>query len=168
MMRWYVVHTQPQAETRALWHLRRQGFECFMPRIRKLVRHARKVEARLAPLFPRYLFVHLRLDAVRWRSINGTRGVVTLLANGDTPLPVADGTVETLYRQCDAQDAVPLSTLGLFTKGLKVRIVGGAFAGQVCEVAEAPSQDCERVRLLLNFLGVQTSLHLPSYVIEAA
>jgi transcriptional antiterminator RfaH len=168
MMRWYVVHTQPQAETRALWHLRRQGFECFLPRIRKLVRHARKVEPRLVALFPRYLFVRLRLDAVRWRAINGTRGVVNLLANGDSPLPVPHGAVETLHRQCDAEDAVPPSALGLFTKGLKVRIMSGAFIGQVCEVVEAPSQGCDRVQLLLNFLGVQTNLYLPPHAIEAA
>ena len=33
MTRWYVVHTQPQAEAKALWHLENQGFDCFLPRI---------------------------------------------------------------------------------------------------------------------------------------
>ena len=169
MIHWYVVHTQPQVEARALWHLQRQGFECFLPRIRKLVRHARKVEAKLIPLFPRYLFVHFHLDAVRWRAINGTRGVVHLLANGHSPLPVPQGVVETLRRQCDEHDAVPLAALGIFTKGRKVRIKSGAFVGQVGEVVEISSQGyCDRVQLLLSFLGVQTSLQLPSYAIEAA
>jgi transcriptional antiterminator RfaH len=167
-MRWYVVHTQPQAETRALWHLRNQGFDCFLPRIRKLVRHARKVEAKLAPLFPRYLFVQFGLNAVRWRSINNTRGVINLLANGDSPLAVREGVVEELIKQCDRQSAVPLAALGIFAKGVKVRIKAGAFAGQVGEVIEVCSQCCDRVQLLLNFMGVQTSLQLPSYAIEAA
>ena len=78
MIRWYVVHTQPQAEEKACWHLATQGFECFLPRVVGIKRHARRVQPVLAPLFPRYLFACFDLDATRWRAINGTRGVVAV------------------------------------------------------------------------------------------
>jgi transcriptional antiterminator RfaH len=85
MTRWYVVHTQTQAEERAIWHLANQGLSCFLPRIRIVRRHARKVTPVLAPLFPRYLFLRFELDVARWRAINGTRGVGRLLTMALTP-----------------------------------------------------------------------------------
>ena len=74
MERWYVVHTAPNGEARATAHLRRQGFETFMPRFAKLRRHARRTEKILAPLFPRYLFIQMNLSVDRWRAVNGTVG----------------------------------------------------------------------------------------------
>lgn len=165
-MRWYVVHTQSQAEDRALWHLQNQGFRCFLPRIRKLRRHARKVEPGLFPLFPRYLFVNFARETTRWRTINGTRGVVSLLANGPTPLPVPRGMVENLMAQCDESGITALSAFGTFTKGLKVRITSGIFTGQAGEIVLTRGHD--RVQVLLHLLGVQTPVELPSYAVEAA
>ena len=122
MTPWYVVHTQARAEERAVWHLENQGFECFLPRVRTVRRHARKVTPIVAPLFPRYLFVRFELNVAWWRAINGTRGVVRLLTNGNLPLAVPFGVVEALLNKCNRQFTVPLAAMGLFTRGLKVRI----------------------------------------------
>lgn len=168
MTRWYVVHTKPRAEAKAVWHLQNQGFQYFMPRIRALRKHARKVTTVLAPLFPHYLFVRLELNAVRWRAINGTRGVVRLLTDGSLPSPVPTGVVETLLTKCDRQGAVPLTAMGLFAKGLKVRIRSGSFAGQTAEINELFAEESDRVRVLLTLLGAEAELQLPSYAIEAA
>ena len=60
---WYVTHTKPRQEIRAEEHLQRQGFHCFLPRIkRKRIRLKQRVEP-IEPMFPRYLFV--RLDPSR-------------------------------------------------------------------------------------------------------
>jgi transcriptional antiterminator RfaH len=134
MMRWYVVHTRAQAEASALWHLANQGFNCFLPRILELRRHARQTRLVLVPLFPRYLFVRLDLNETRWRAINGTRGVVSLLANGPHPLPVPQGLVEMLLAKCDLRNTISLTAMGALTKGMKVRIMSGAFSGQLGEV----------------------------------
>jgi transcription elongation factor/antiterminator RfaH len=168
MTRWYVVHTQPQAEARALWHLENQGFCCFLPRVVELKRHARQVRPVLAPLFPRYLFIRFDVDVTRWRAINGTRGVVSLLANGPCPLPVPAGVVESLLTKCDRRGAAPLTAMGVFTEGVRVRIKSGAFSGQTGEITKVLAQGGDRVHVLLTLLGVQTDLRLPSYAIEAA
>ena len=52
MNRWYIVHTQPQAETKALWHLENQNFRCLYPRVLEVRHRARQAKAVLAPLFP--------------------------------------------------------------------------------------------------------------------
>jgi transcriptional antiterminator RfaH len=67
MKRWYVVHTQARQEARAQVNLRRQGFEAWLPVIRRARRDARRVDSTLASLFPRYLFVRLDLTSQPWR-----------------------------------------------------------------------------------------------------
>ena len=66
---WYVVHTQPHAEDKAIFNLRRQGFETYLPKYLRTRRHARRTEQVARPLFPRYLFVALDLAVQPWRAI---------------------------------------------------------------------------------------------------
>lgn len=167
MDRWYVVHTQPRAEDRALWHLANQGFECFLPRCLKTRRHARKTDTVLEPLFPRYLFTRFDADFARWRAINGSRGVVHLLTDGERPLAAPGEVIEKLRDGSDERGIMPLTALGMFWRGRKVRVSSGAFAGQTGEVSEVLGSGMDRVKILLSMLGVETSLELPSYALEA-
>src|SRR5690349_23061473 len=73
--RWFAVNTQPFAEARAQRNLENQGFRTFMPRRRKMLRHARKLTTVEAPLFPRYLFISFDPRRDQWRKVNGTFGV---------------------------------------------------------------------------------------------
>ena len=54
MSAWYVVRVKTAQEDRAVWHLKNQGFHVYMPKYRKTIRHARKVQNVLRPLFPGY------------------------------------------------------------------------------------------------------------------
>ncbi len=166
MKRWYVVYTQSRAENRAQWHLRNQGFECFVPRCRRTRRHARKTDTVLEPLFPRYLFVRFDVNASRWLAINSSRGVITLLTDGKRPVPVPNDVVEKLMAEADEQGVTPLASLGMFWKGQEIRIKSGPFAGQMGEVADVLAKERDRVQVLLSMLGVQTSMHVPSYSLE--
>ena len=166
MRRWFVVHTQPRAEERALWHLQNQGFHCFLPRFRKMRRHARRAQLTLEPLFPRYLFASFDPSVTAWRSINGTRGVVGVLVNGSAPQSVPHGVVEVLQNEADPGGATPLTALGVLREGLKVRIASGAFAGQTGEIAGISQKSSDRVQVLLDLLGATARLPVPSYAIE--
>jgi len=167
-MSWFVVHTQAHAEMRAIQHLERQGFRAFLPRIRKVRRHARKSELVVTPLFPRYLFIDLDLETQPWRAINGTRGVVRLLTSVPRPQAALQGFVERLLKQSDEDAIVPLSALGVITQHTKVKIVFGPFTGQVAELAEDLTCERNRVQVLLNLLGVQSRVKIPHWAIEAA
>jgi transcription elongation factor/antiterminator RfaH len=153
--RWYVAHTQPRAESRAVTHLEWQGYSVFCPRYRKTVRHARKAKQVLAPLFPNYLF--LRLDASRylWRAVNGTRGVVRLISQGETPAPLPRGIVEALLAKTNAGvvDWTPA-----FKIGQAVRIADGPFADLVGKLEHLDAAG--RVRVLLDLLGRHVSVAL--------
>lgn len=160
--RWFVVQAQPRRETRAIENLQQQGYRIFCPRVRKTVRHARKVSTVLAPLFPSYFFVPLDLTRDRWRSINGTRGVARIVLSGDGPAPVPRGVVESLQAKMNPDGSMNWSSS--LEVGQTVRIADGPFADLVGTLEHLGSDG--RVRVLLALLGrpVNVSLHQESLI----
>lgn len=167
MITWCVAHTHPLRELIAQKHLLDQGYEVYMPKFKKSIRHARKVQEKLAPLFPRYIFVGIDLSSARWRSVNGTRGVSHLLMSNDlNPAKVPTLVIDELRAQEIADGIVPVASLVNFVKGQKVRILDGAFADQMA-IFES-MDDKSRVQLLLTFMGREMKMPLPNYAVEAA
>ena len=166
MKRWYAAYTQPTAERRAVGHLRRQGFDAYLPLCRTIRRHARREETVLRPLFPRYVFVALDLEVDRWRSVNGTMGVSRLVSHGERPAALPGGVVEGLRISEIDEDVVPLSRLVLFDRGAKLRVLDGAFAGQT-GVYHSMSE-AERVVLLFDLIGREVRVEIPIHAVEAA
>ena len=166
MKQWFVVHTQPSKEIVACQHLVEQGFDAYLPKFKKTRRHARKVEEISAPLFPRYLFIGIDLEKDQWRSVNGTRGVSYLLMADNRPATIPLEIVEGLKDQETAEGLVLLNSMTLFTRGEKVRILEGAFKEYGAVFYDM--DDKQRVQLLLNCLGREMKVSLPSYAVEAA
>jgi transcriptional antiterminator RfaH len=164
--RWYVVQTQGHAETKACWHLARQGFETYLPRYLKRRRHARRVEMVPAPLFPRYLFVVIDIATQRWRSITSTIGVTQLICAGDLPAPVPSRVVELLKQREDEKGLVVLPPQPTFRAGDKIRILDGAFAD--CIGLFEGMRDFQRVSVLLDLLGRKVRVLLEGGAIVAA
>jgi transcription antitermination factor NusG len=148
--RWYVVMTQPNKEHFAVENLTAQGFRSFVPRQSVTYKHARRVSTRLAPVFPQYLFVILDPDAHRWRAVNGTFGVRRLINDGDRPVPVRAGVVETLAASCDASGLLIFRTATL-KAGDRIRLVSGPFAGALGSLQSLDASG--RVRLLLEIMS---------------
>ena len=166
MINWFVAHTHPLKESVAQQHLLEQGFDVYLPKFKKIRRHARKVEEVLVPLFPRYIFIGMNMEVARWRSVNGTRGVSYLLTNYDRPAVVPNYVIENLKSNEIAYGIVPVNSLITFAKGDKVRVTDGAFQDQIAifEMLD----DKQRVQLLLSFLGKEIKVVLPDYMVEAA
>lgn len=148
-LRWYAVHTQPCWEHRASARLTAQGYRVFCPLLRKVVRHARKSESKLVALFPGYLFLNLDISRDRWRSVNGTRGVIRLLAQRDIPQAIPPGIVEGLLSHVDMYDV--LAWMPVLSAGQRVRIIEGPFEDFVGTLQRMEGSD--RVHVLLDFLG---------------
>ncbi len=159
MKRWYVVHTHPRGERLAMVNLRRQGLDTYLPQYSKRRRHARRTEWIPAPLFPRYLFVAMDVEAVRWRAIHSTVGVRYLVCHGDSPAHVAAGIVEEIQAREDEQGLVAMDTPPPFDKGEIVRITAGAFCDQVGLFDCAT--DNERIIVLLELMGRHVKVRVP-------
>lgn len=158
MKQWHAVHVQSNAESRAEHHLRNQGFEVFLPKYRCQRKHARKVEQVLRPLFPRYLFVSLDPDQQRWRSINGTIGVLRLLSSGNEPLPVPPEIIQHIMDNRDESGIVVFNKKG-FKHGERLGVAVGAFAEFEGFFEEMDGN--ERVVLLLDFMGRKVRAKVP-------
>ncbi len=156
-MTWFVVYTLPQQEEVAARHLIRQGFDVYLPRYEKSVRHARKSSKVMRPLFPRYLFVSIDLDTQRWRSVNGTVGVKNIVSFGDKPAAVPEGVVEEIQARETENGAVRLEEVYPFKEGDRLEFVSGPFRDHVAVfLGKAPEQD--KVHVLLSLLGRETRL----------
>jgi len=146
--RWYLVRAQTGREAFAVEHLERQAFVTFLPRQPRSVRHARKLTVKLGAYFPGYLFVQLDLARQRWRSINGTLGVIHLVGRGERPAPVPNGVVEALQAAADARGVLQGPQL---QAGQQVRIIAGAFADKLAVIERL--DDAGRVRVLLDIVS---------------
>jgi transcriptional antiterminator RfaH len=121
---WFAVFTRPSQERRALANLERQGFACFLPE----VENGRPL--RVAPLFPRYLFLNALLGVQNLTPIRSTYGVRGLVR---------------LSRPVLAQ-------------GDRVRVSAGPFAG--AEAIFKTEKSGQRVLLLMELLGRQTTVEV--------
>lgn len=166
-MTWFVAHTQPRSEEIARLHLERQGFDVFLPRCRREVRHARRVAEVCSPLFPRYLFVGLDPERQRWRSVNGTHGVVYLISDKDRPLPVAEEVVAGLMARCDQDGFVPVvERQRQFAEGEQLRILAGPLADHVGVFQRVDER--QRVTLLLQLLARPVLVKVPAEALASA
>lgn len=158
MTAWFVVRAKTGAEERAVWHLNNQGFETYLPRYRKQVRHARKTSTVLKPLFPGYVFVNMDLGRQRWRSVNGTMGVISLVQFGDEPAPLPQAMIDAIRAREDAEGAVSVARDDL-KKGDRVRVREGAFADYMAILDEV--SDDKRVFLMLDLMGREVRVSVP-------
>lgn len=165
MKRWFVVHARPNGEQRALANLERQGFVAWLPLYRKHRRHARRVETVSRPLFPRYLFVSVDLEAERWRAILSTYGVAGLVGTGDGPEPVPDGIVEALQARADADGTFTLDRARQISPGDSVRVAAGPMRD--LEGIFHAATDSERVVVLLSLMGRHVRVTVSASDIEA-
>jgi transcriptional antiterminator RfaH len=147
--RWYVVRALPKREQGAEAHLAGQGFQVFLPKVSRNVRHARKTMAVQAPAFPGYLFVALDLQRDRWRSINGTFGVVSLIMAEERPVAVPRSVVETIIDYTDESGICRFDRD--LAEGQAIRVTAGPLAEAVGELVRLDKSG--RVRVLLEIMG---------------
>lgn len=166
MKRWYVVQTKSNQETLAVQQLRNQKFNVFFP----TYIHEKKNEAtgtvkkRTLPFFPSYLFVEFDVKRhARWKSINGTRGVVTLVGcTEDFLSPLPKGCVEEIMKRADERGNIRLEEavqqIIAFTSGMQVEILGRGLKGIVATYC---NHSQNRATLLLTLLNRKIKIVLP-------
>lgn len=166
MITWYAVYTRPHAEATALENLLRQGYCAYLPRYRTRLRHARRLQTVLRPLFPRYLFAGIDRAAMPWRPILSTIGVSGVVRAGDEPNPVATQIVTALQEQEMAGAFDRLGRGESLRLGELVRVSAGAFQDMIGRLVELRDQD--RVVVLLELLGRTVRAQLEAGAVEAA
>lgn len=151
MQAWYLIHSKPQQEETALANLERQGFEAFLPRVRATVCRGGRYHRRVKAMFPRYLFVRLKVGEQDWAPIRSTVGVTALVRFGVWPAIVPDDLIEGLIDRCDEAGVVINLPLPDFEPGTVVHVIDGPLAGYRGIVNARNGR--ERVDVLLDVAG---------------
>jgi transcriptional antiterminator RfaH len=120
---WYVVHTKPRQETRALENLQNQGFNCFLPIMQVQKVRNQKVQTVTEPMFSRYLFIQLDDTTQNWGPIRSTLGVSKLVSFGHQPAKVPSEFIAFL------REAPPETLERMFAPGDSVQIASGPLQG---------------------------------------
>ena len=147
---WYVIHTKPRQEARALTNLVQQGYQCFLPMI-TLERLSRgRVNLVEEPLFPRYLFICLDhgRHGQNWAPIRSTVGVSGLVTFGSSPARMHPDLIDALLQQQEDLSEAPER---LFQTGERLLIASGAFAG--LEAVYQMASGDNRAMVLIELMG---------------
>ena len=155
---WYVIHTKPKQEARALLNLTNQGYECFLPMHKKQVVRRAAVVTQAEPLFSRYLFIQLdtNLSGKSWGPIRSTLGLSKLVVFGSEPARVDSGLIH-LFKQRELSVADQVTPL--FKTGDQVVIAQGPFAGLNATFQMSDGE--MRAMVLIEVLNQVSKLKLP-------
>jgi transcriptional antiterminator RfaH len=145
--------------------LLRQGFELYFPEVASRVRARGRWIERIAPLFPRYLFVRFAPGRQALAPIRSTLGVSGIVCFGNEYARVPARVIENLRARAEAATGLHrLADEKPMEPGAAVRIVAGTFDG-LDGIFVRPA-GAERVVVLLELLGAATQVRVPAGCVE--
>ena len=149
---WYVVHTKPRQEGRALENLQNQGFNCFLPTMQVQKLRNQKVQTITEPMFSRYLFIQLDDQTQNWGPIRSTLGVSKLVSFGPQPAKVPLEFIAFL------KVAPPDTLERMFAPGDNVQVANGPLQGLEGKYIAHDGET--RAFVLINLLGQPQKLRV--------
>jgi len=155
---WIAVSTHIRAEDNAQINIERQGYECFCPKVETNIRHARKTRTVRKPFFPGYIFVNIDPDRDRWRAIESSRGVRSVIRFGLSPSAVPEQFINELMALDKAESIQPTTARERFNIGQKIRCYGAAFHDLIGQIINIDDKD--RIWVLMEIMGGQVPIRL--------
>ena len=159
-MPWIVGVSKPNQEAVAAENLARQGYDYYYPRIRQAKPGKKAV---IEPLFKRYLFILINLQ---WYPLRNTKGMSSLLMGEGVPRVVSPQVILEIRRREGRDGLIQLQQPPKFTKGQRVKVEHGPFAGHLALYDGMGSH--ERCNVLLSMLGALTKVELEEGLLAAA
>lgn len=162
---WYLIHSKPNQESVAKEQLERQGYETYLPLAPTLRKNRGKSIRIIAPMFPRYLFIHLSNQTDDWRPIRSTIGVSNLVKFGMQPARVPDELVQAIINREDDEGIISIPKKS-YESGETVRISTGPFEGYEAVFSSAEPKD--RVIVLLKIAESHVKININQSDIESS
>lgn len=156
MQHWYAVFTKPHKERQVQALLTGRGMETYYPVVSgSTPRHSTD-----RAFFPRYLFVHVDLEAVGLWSVHYTPGMCGLVMYGNVPVCVEDQWIAIL-RERLAQMAAANASSRRFERGDPVHITSGPLA-EMDAIFDQRLSGAERVSILIRLFNRWTKIEIDS------
>ncbi|MBN2420437.1 MAG: transcriptional activator RfaH [Deltaproteobacteria bacterium] len=119
---WFAVQTYTLKEPIAKINFEQQGFKVYLPQIKTIRKHARRVDLVNKAFFAGYLFLQLEPHERQWQTISSTRGVIRPVSFGDYYPPVPDWVIVELRSREDERGFIILDKDEKYREGDKVKI----------------------------------------------
>jgi len=155
---WFCLRSRPKHEHIAAAHLKKmEGVEVFLPRVRFQRSTRQGLSWVTEALFPNYLFA--RFDWQKsLRQVQAARGVGGVVHFGERWPVIAEAVIADLQQMVGDTELHTISAT--LTPGDAVEIAEGSMRGLHAVVTRVmPSR--ERVAVLMEFLGRQTTIEVP-------
>lgn len=152
---WYLIHTKPRQERRALENLERQGYPCYLPMFPVQKIRRAKLTTVEESLFPRYLFIQLDIgpQGLDWGPIRSTMGVSRLVRFGVEAAKVDQRVINFLREH---ENTLRTASAEHFTPGERLTVLDGPFAG--LEAIFQITDGEKRVIVLIEMLSQQVKV----------
>ena len=158
--KWIIAKIKPNKEKLASLNLVRQGFNIFLPKIKKITKVFNSSRTLTKPLFPGYIFIEI--DKINWIKINNTYGVREVLAIDGKPLCVSERIVNSIKSKCDKDDFYYKNFY--LKKGEKIKVNMGQNPSLECVFHEFV--DYKRSSILIKLLDQQVKTVVENSLIE--
>lgn len=148
---WVLARAKPGQITRAIYHLERQSFEHYAPKVKTTTIRRHKLVESVRFLFLNYVFVELEQ---RWMELRNTYGIGSVVVFGDAPEPVDPAIIADL-RALEGPDGYfhfDTKPEG-FQPGQRLRVTGGLLENKFCQYI--CQQGAQRARVMTD-VGVVT------------
>jgi transcription antitermination factor NusG len=122
---WFALYVHARKEAFVASQLESQGVECFLPLYKSVRKWSDRVKELQQPLFPSYLFS--RFDYQDRRAVVMTSGVLQVVGNGRTAIPIPDEEISAL--QAGVASGSAHEPWPYIEVGEKVRVACGAMTG---------------------------------------
>lgn len=158
-LHWFCLKAQTKREHIAADHVRQiSGATVFLPRVRFQRKTVRGLAWFTEALFPGYVFARFDFQQ-QFRQVNHAAGVRGVVHFGDRWPTVPDEAIAELQLAIGTESVCTIAEP--LAAGEEVEVAAGAFRGLKAVVARVmPAR--ERVLVLLDFLGRQTSVEVAS------
>jgi len=125
---WYALNVRSRHEFVAAGQLQKRGVEVFLPSLTKVRRWSDRGKAVTFPLFPGYVFVHIRPSAETFLNVIRTHGTVSLVSHEPgRPAPVDPQEIQTLKLMLNT--GIHLDTYPHLCVGKSVTVKRGPLMG---------------------------------------
>jgi transcription antitermination factor NusG len=145
---WYVLQVRANREAAVADQLNSKGYRQYLP----LYPAASLARTPSRPLFPGYVFCHFDPFAsgstANGSAVVTTYGVIRLVGNGRTPLPVADEEIDAIQRTLASK--LSSEPWGVVDSGAVVEVTAGPLRGIRGKVVS--SKGCDRLVITIELL----------------
>ena len=171
--KWYVIHTQTGAETKAKANLLSRAEssglsttiqQVFIPteKVSEVKAGKKKISER--KFFPGYILVQMELTDESWYLVKNTPGISGFVGSGKKPIPLSDTEVGQVLRQQEEKTAKPKPKVE-FGVGESVRVKEGAFANFNGTIEEI-NPNRGKLKVMVSIFGRSTPVELEYWQVE--